>query len=34
MTENFTIKVEENSKGGSINLIWNQTILSVDFEIK
>lgn len=34
VTENFTIKVVENSKGGSINLIWDRTILSVDFEIK
>lgn len=33
VTENFTIKVVENAKGGSINLIWDQTVLSIDFVI-
>ena len=34
VTEDFTIKVVENSAGGSLQLIWDQTIYSVDFTIK
>ena len=34
VTENFTIKVEENANGGLIKLIWDQTVLSVNFIIK
>ena len=33
VTEPFTIKVVENGNGGSIQLIWDQTVLSVDFTI-
>lgn len=31
ITEQFSIKVVQNSLGGSIQLIWDQTIYSVDF---
>lgn len=31
ITEQFTVKVVETSAGGSIQLIWDQTIYSVDF---
>ncbi|HCM77681.1 MAG TPA: hypothetical protein DIS90_14965 [Cytophagales bacterium] len=34
VTEDFTIKVVENTAGGSLQLIWDQTIYSVDFTIK
>lgn len=34
VTEDFTVKVVENSAGGSLQLIWDQTIYSVDFTIK
>ncbi len=33
ITEAFTITVEETDAGGSINLIWGQTVFSVPFEI-
>ncbi len=29
--ENFTITVTENSNGGSVNLIWGNTMYSIDF---
>ncbi|OEK00221.1 hypothetical protein BFP97_01255 [Roseivirga sp. 4D4] len=31
VTEQFTVKVVETASGGSIQLIWDQTIYSVDF---
>lgn len=35
VTEKFTITVEENdSDGGVLKLIWDQTVFSVDFEIE
>lgn len=34
VTEDFTIRVIENSDGGTLQLIWDQTIYSVDFTIK
>ena len=34
VTEDFTIKLVENPTGGSLQLIWDQTIYSVDFTIK
>lgn len=34
VTEDFTIEVVETPAGGSIQLIWDQTIYSVDFSIK
>ena len=33
-TEDFTIEVVETSTGGSLNIIWGNTVLSVPFEIK
>lgn len=34
VTEAFTISVEETEEGGALNLIWGQTVFSVDFEIQ
>lgn len=34
VTEDFTIKVIENTNGGTLQLIWDQTIYSVDFLIQ
>lgn len=34
ITEDFTITVEETDSGGSLNLIWGQTVFSVPFEIR
>lgn len=34
VTEDFTIKVVENAGGGTLQLIWDQTVYSVDFTIK
>ncbi|MFZ1808414.1 MAG: DUF2911 domain-containing protein [Cyclobacteriaceae bacterium] len=34
VTEDFTIRVIENSNGGTLQLIWDQTVYSVDFTIK
>ncbi|MEP2669657.1 MAG: DUF2911 domain-containing protein [Cyclobacteriaceae bacterium] len=34
VTEDFTIRVVENATGGSLQLIWDQTIYTVDFTIK
>ena len=34
ITEPFTIKVVESDKGGVIQLIWDQTIFSVDFTVQ
>lgn len=33
VTEAFTITVEETESGGKLNLIWGQTVFSVDFVI-
>ena len=33
VTESFTIQVVENGEGGSIQLIWDQTVYSVDFSL-
>ncbi len=33
ITEAFTITVEETEKGGSLNLIWGQTVFSIPFII-
>lgn len=33
VTEAFTITVEESESGGSLNLIWGQTVFSVNFKI-
>lgn len=33
ITEAFTITVEETEDGGTLNLIWGDTVFSVDFEI-
>lgn len=33
VTEAFTITIEETETGGVLNLIWGQTVFSVDFEI-
>ena len=33
VTEAFTILVEESSTGGTLKLIWDQTVFSVDFAI-
>lgn len=34
VTEPFTIKVVESGKGGQIHLIWDKTVLSIEFEIE
>lgn len=34
VTEDFTIKVIESADGGTLQLIWDQTIYSVDFTIR
>ncbi len=34
VTEDFTVKVVETGNGGSLQLIWDQTVLSIDFTIK
>lgn len=34
ITEPFTISVEETETGGALNLIWGQTVFSVDFQVQ
>ena len=34
VTEAFTIRVEEKGNGGTLKLMWDQTIYSVDFDIR
>lgn len=34
VTEAFTINVQENETGGVLELIWGQTVFSVDFQIQ
>lgn len=34
VTEAFTITVEETDVGGVLNLVWGETVFSVDFEIR